>query len=45
MRLVRKAIFLLLAFLAGMLAERAHQMDLCKASGGQWLRAGFCAKR
>ena len=30
-------------FVAGMLYERGHQQDLCDASGGQWMRAGFCA--
>lgn len=31
------------AFVAGMLTERSHQADLCETSGGQWMRAGFCA--
>jgi len=42
-RLLRTLILLVAAFGAGMLYERAHQIDLCEASGGQWMRAGFCA--
>lgn len=30
-------------FVGGMLYERAHQTSLCEKSGGQWMRAGFCA--
>ena len=43
--LIRPGFWLLLgaAFLAGMLFERMHQQDLCEESGGQWMRAGFCA--
>lgn len=44
MRLIRLIIFTMLAFVAGMLFERAHQKELCAQSGGQWLRAGYCGE-
>ncbi|MBV0910960.1 hypothetical protein [Anianabacter salinae] len=33
-----------IAYVAGMMAERGNQKDLCEASGGVWMRAGFCAQ-
>lgn len=45
MRLIRLTFMLIAAFIAGMLVERAHQQDLCRASGGQWLRAGICGEK
>ena len=41
-RLILLPVLLGGAFIAGMLAERSHQRDLCETSGGVWLRAGFC---
>ncbi|MDA7428456.1 hypothetical protein PGB28_08290 [Primorskyibacter aestuariivivens] len=38
-------IFTMLAFVAGMLFERAHQKELCSQSGGQWLQAGYCGEK
>ncbi len=42
-RLVRLSVLLLIAFVAGIFFERGNQKDLCGASGGQWVRAGYCA--
>ncbi len=42
-RLVRLLIVASATFLAGILFERYHQHTLCDQSGGQWMRAGFCA--
>ena len=44
-RLFRLAILMMFAFVAGILFERSHQIDLCKNSGGIWLRAGFCGEK
>ena len=35
-RLIRLAIFVLFAFVAGILFERDNQKTLCEQSGGQW---------
>ncbi|WJY22007.1 MULTISPECIES: hypothetical protein [Rhodobacterales] len=43
-RLIRLVVFMILAFVAGMIFERTHQQGLCDQSGGQWMRAGFCAE-
>ncbi len=43
-RLIRLVIFVMVAFVAGVLFERNKQSELCEQSGGQWLRAGFCAE-
>ncbi|WP_175479968.1 hypothetical protein [Paracoccus homiensis] len=45
LRLVRFCVLMSAAFLAGMMSERAHQRELCEASGGQWMRAGICGVR
>ena len=42
-RLIRLVFLIGAAFVAGILFERYHQRELCDQSGGQWLRAGFCA--
>lgn len=42
-RLIRLVFFTGIAFISGILFERSHQKDLCAKSGGQWIRAGFCA--
>ena len=42
-RLIRLIVLLMVAFVAGILFERADQKENCKTSGGQWMRAGFCA--
>ncbi|CUH86919.1 hypothetical protein PH5382_00838 [Phaeobacter sp. CECT 5382] len=42
-RLIRLVFFVGIAFTSGILFERSHQKDLCAQSGGQWMRAGFCA--
>ena len=42
-RPIRLAVLCLVAFVAGIFFERAHQQDLCEASGGTWARAGVCA--
>lgn len=44
-RLFRLAILMMFAFVAGIFVERSHQIDLCKNSGGIWLRAGFCGEK
>ena len=44
-RLFRLAILMMFAFVAGIFFERSHQIDLCKNSGGIWLRAGFCGEK
>ncbi len=44
-RMIMTPILLMVAFVAGMMTERAHQQDLCEKSGGQWMRAGLCAER
>ena len=41
-RMVRTALWVMFAFVAGIFYERAHQQSLCAASGGEWLRAGLC---
>lgn len=41
--MIRLIILCLIAFVAGVFFERAHQTGLCEKSGGQWMRAGFCA--
>ena len=43
-RMIRLVILCLIAFVAGVFFERGCQTDLCEQSGGQWMRAGFCAK-
>lgn len=43
-RLIRLVFFVAVAFTAGIFYERNHQSETCKQTGGQWLRAGFCAK-
>lgn len=43
MRLLRLVLFVGLAFVGGIMFERAHQADTCEKSGGEWMRAGFCA--
>lgn len=45
MRLIRLSVMLAAAFVAGMFFERAHQQDLCRKSGGEWLRAGICGEK
>jgi hypothetical protein len=45
LRLVRLAVLLLVAFVTGVFYERGHQQELCANSGGEWMRAGFCAAR
>jgi hypothetical protein len=45
MRLIRLSFMLTAAFVAGMFVERAHQQDLCRTSGGQWLSAGICGEK
>ena len=44
-RLIRLIILLIVAFVAGMIHERNNGRDLCNQTGGQWMRAGFCALR
>lgn len=41
-RLMVTVVLGMAAFLAGMTTERSRQADICDASGGQWMRAGFC---
>ncbi|MEM1272834.1 MAG: hypothetical protein AAGF88_03400 [Pseudomonadota bacterium] len=41
-RLIRLIMLMGIAFVAGMLSERAHQQSLCERSGGVWFGAGFC---
>ena len=41
-RLIVTPILLVAAFVAGMMAERAHQRDLCEESGGAWMQGGVC---
>lgn len=43
-RLIRLVFFVAMAFTAGIFFERNHQSERCAQSGGEWLRAGFCAK-
>jgi len=44
-RLIKTPLLLLIAFLAGLMFERSQQNELCIKSGGQWMRAGFCATK
>ena len=44
-RLFRLSVLLLIAFVTGIFFERSHQKELCENSGGQWMRAGFCAEK
>ncbi|WP_299926526.1 hypothetical protein [uncultured Pelagimonas sp.] len=40
-RLIRLVIFVMFAFLAGILFERDNQKNLCDQSGGTW-SSGLC---
>jgi|GEM_PF-611947 len=41
-RLIRLIAAVLIAFVAGMLFERAAQRDACAAAGGTWDAQGVC---
>ncbi len=43
LRLVRLIVLVLVAFVAGVFYERGNSQQKCETSGGQWMRAGFCA--
>lgn len=40
-RLIRLVVFVMLAFLAGILFERDNQKTICDQAGGTWAR-GLC---
>lgn len=43
-RPIRTLILILVAFVAGVLFERAHQRSLCEEAGDIWLKAGVCGE-
>ncbi|WCR14598.1 hypothetical protein [Paracoccus seriniphilus] len=45
LRLFRFCVMMLLAFVGGIMFERAHQRDLCEDSGGDWMGVGICGVR
>ncbi len=45
MRLVRLAVLLAVAFVAGVFYERDARREECAALGGDWLASGLCAMR
>ncbi|WP_162894604.1 hypothetical protein [Phaeobacter inhibens] len=41
-RLIRLAVFVLIAFTAGVLYERNYQTERCGLAGGTWTAERFC---
>ncbi|EEB72680.1 hypothetical protein RR11_3443 [Ruegeria sp. R11] len=41
-RLIRLAVFVMIAFTAGILYERNYQKERCGNAGGTWSSARFC---
>ena len=44
LRPIRLLILLGLAFVTGVLFERANKRELCQEMGGTWISAGLCTR-